>query len=49
MAALQRLKDGITLATLAIREGMQPDTHLARTALFQIQQAIEQRTKMAGP
>jgi len=47
MQALQRLKDGITLATLGIREGMKPDTYLARIALFQIQQAIEHRT--TGP
>jgi hypothetical protein len=47
MQALQRLKDGITLATLSIREGMKPDTYLARIALFQIQQAIEHRT--TGP
>ena len=48
MQALQRLKDGITLATLAVREGMKPDTHLARIALFQIQQAIEHRTNWPG-
>ena len=47
MAALQRLKDQISLATLTIREGGKLDTHLARLALHQIQQSIERRT--AGP
>ena len=46
-AALRRLQDQMSLATLTIREGGRPDTHLARLALHQIQQSIERRT--AGP
>ena len=52
MQALQRLKDGITLATLAVREGMKPDTHLGPDCAIPdpaSDRAPDQLARMAGP